>query len=72
VKIRSSFVANSSSSSFVIITCGDDEIFSAGYQEMETCTSDEVEIDEIIKKLNDAKARGHKKVLIQSGGGYDG
>lgn len=72
MKIRQSFVANSSSSSFVLIQAGNETIFEAGYQDLECCTCDEVNIDELIQKLQNAKAKGVTKVRIESGGGYDG
>jgi hypothetical protein len=43
-----------------------------GDTDMEQCGSIRVEIDDMIKKLQDAKAAGAKTIKISHGGGYEG
>lgn len=72
MKIRTGFVSNSSSSSFICITAGNDHIY--GNENSPEFETDYVtfDIDKLIKELQDAKAKGATKVEIEYGGGYDG
>ena len=72
MKIRQGFVSNSSSSSFVIVSVGNKVLYEDGDTDMERCGSIRVEIDDMIKKLQDAKAAGAKTITISHGGGYEG
>ena len=72
MKIRNGFVSNSSSSSFVIVNAGDREIISDGNTDMECCGNFDINIDELIEKLTNAKNEGATKVTIMHGGGYEG
>ena len=75
MKIREGFVSNSSSSSFVIVSAGNVEIFEAGDVEMIEeleCNAAYFPIDDIIDKLLKAKANGATKVSVTHGGGYEG
>jgi hypothetical protein len=72
MKIRQGFVSNSSSSSFVIVSVGNKVLYEDGDTDMEQCGSIRVEIDDMIKKLQDAKAAGAKTIKISHGGGYEG
>lgn len=72
MKTRTAFVANSSSSSFIIVSLGNDTILTDDYTEMETCGCASMDIDELIVKLQEAKAKGITKIEIEHGGGYDG
>lgn len=69
-KIRNGFVSNSSSSSFVIISAGDnkiiEELYGDDYEDSIT-----VNIDQIINSLNEAKENGAKTVVIEYGSKYD-
>ena len=73
MKVRKGFVSNSSSSSFVIIRAGEDILCHDGSESeyFETEYFD-VDIDDMIRKLMDAKAAGHTTIEILHGGGYDG
>jgi len=71
-KIRKSFVANSSSSSFIIMSVGGQSILEDGNTDMECCGGTSVDIDALIEKLVEAKAKGIKRVDFEHGGGYDG
>ena len=72
MKIRQGFVSNSSSSSFVVISTGSNELYTDGDTDMECCGGFSVDIDEFIQKLTEAKASGAKTVEFYHGGGYDG
>lgn len=73
MKKRSGFVSNSSSSSFICITADNKIIYngdgdSASF-ETDTMT---LNIDKLIKELQEAKDNGAKNITIEYGGGYDG
>jgi hypothetical protein len=74
MKIRNGFVSNSSSSSFICITAGKEEIY-ADY-DLDDCHFEldciGLKIDNLIEKLKKAQENGEEKVYIQYGGGYDG
>jgi len=73
MKIRASFVSNSSSSSFVIMNAGENFILESGDTEAEYETdSSSFPIDDIIDRLLKAKKNGATTVLVLHGGGYDG
>lgn len=72
MKTRLKFVANSSSSSFVVVYLGDEEIFSDGDTDLECCGGGSMDIDEMLQKLQEAKAKGITKISFEHGGGYDG
>jgi len=72
MKTRKGFVSNSSSSSFIIMTAGDKIIIEDGDSSMEPCGSCSLDIDALIKELQEAKARGVTVVGIVHGGGYEG
>jgi len=72
MKIRTGFVANSSSSSFIIVELGNKVILEDGYADMEVCGCAEMDIDELMKELQEAKEKGIKTITITHGGGYDG
>ena len=73
MRIRSGFVSNSSSSSFVIINAGEHHILESGDTEAEYETdSSSFSIDDIINRLLEAKKDGETTVLVMHGGGYDG
>lgn len=72
MKVRNGFVSNSSSSSFVIISVGSEVLYEDGNTEMEHCGGIRINIDEMIKKLKAAKAKGHEFIEVDHGGGYEG
>lgn len=72
MKIRTGFVSNSSSSSFICISVGDDIIYGNEYSPNFEIDSMCLDIDTFIKQLQDAKAKGATKVEIEYGGGYEG
>jgi hypothetical protein len=73
MKARTSFVSNSSSSSFVIMNAGEHFILESGDTEAEYDTnSSSFPIDDIIAKLLEAKKSGATTVLVTHGGGFDG
>lgn len=72
MKIRNGFVSNSSSSSFIVISVGDEEIIADGDTDLECCGSVDLDIDVFIKQLQEAKNKGIEKVNIIHGGGYEG
>lgn len=73
MKARTAFVANSSSSSFLVVTAGSinivDDSGSREYCEEDYCS---VNIDVVIAKLQEAKAAGATTVDFEYGGGYNG
>jgi hypothetical protein len=72
MKVRKGFVSNSSSSSFVIITAGEETLYEDGDTDMESCGGMTIMIDDMIEKLLKAKAEGHESIYINHGGGYEG
>jgi hypothetical protein len=73
MKIRSGFVSNSSSSSFIVISAGNDIIVEDGDSEsLEMCGSLSLDIDVLIGQLTKAKANGVREIHISHGGGYEG
>lgn len=73
MKVRNGFVSNSSSSSFILVTAGDTEIFTDGYfDEFDESDSLSMDIDELIEKLQEAKKNGATIVDFQYGASYDG
>jgi hypothetical protein len=72
MKIRQSFVTNSSSSSYVIVSLGEKEILVNGDTSMESCGWTSIDIDILIKELEEAKANGVTRLDIEHGGGYEG
>lgn len=72
MKKRNGFVSNSSSSSFICITIDDKVVY--GDDEEPSFETDclTINIDEMIKKLQEAKKNGAKNLVIEFGGGYDG
>lgn len=72
MKIRKGFVSNSSSSSFVIINAGDENIVEDGDTCHETYHSISIPIDRLIEQLISAKNNGVTDVEITHGGGYEG
>ena len=72
MKIRTGFVSNSSSSSFICISAGDKTIYGDEYEPNFETDYMTLDIDELIKTLQDAKESGVKMVEIVYGGGYDG
>ena len=72
MKRRLSFVANSSSSSFIIVSIGDKVILEDGNTDLECCGYTSICIDELISELQEAKAAGITKVNFEHGGGYNG
>jgi len=72
MKIRSGFVANSSSSSFIIVSLGNNVILERGDTDTGDSAYTYIEIDSLIQKLQEAKAIGITKIDIEYGGGYDG
>jgi hypothetical protein len=72
MKIRSAFVANSSSSSFVILSLGDVTILVDGDTSMECCGGDSIDLNELERQIKLARERGVTRLDISHGGGYDG
>jgi hypothetical protein len=75
MKTRQSFVANSSSSSFILISLGEDEILNEGYDEdceVNKVDTTRLEINSLMKQLEEAKAKGITHLDISYGASYDG
>ena len=72
MKIRNGFVSNSSSSSFICITAGATTIYGDESEPDFEIDYTSLDIDYLIKQLQEAKANGATKVEIAYGGGYDG
>lgn len=77
MKIRSGFVSNSSSSSFVIMNAISADkhltLLDLSYEsETFETNSKVISIKEMIKMLEDAQKQGCEKLCISYGGGYDG
>ena len=72
MKIRKGFVSNSSSSSFVIISAGNIPIAADGDDTLESCGEFDMQIDELIDRLQKAKEAGETVVTVTHGGGYEG
>lgn len=72
MKTRQSFVANSSSSSFIIMSVGGTIILEDGNTDLEDCSGTSMDIDTLIEQLLEAKSKGIKCVDFEHGGGYDG
>lgn len=72
MKKRNGFVSNSSSSSFICITANDKVIYG---DDEEPCFETDyitINIEEMIKTLQEAKKNGATNIVIEYGGGYDG
>ena len=73
MKTRNAFVANSSSSSFLVMKAGEiiliDDGDEGGRFELDYTT---LNIDDVIAKLQEAKAAGATTVDFEYGGGYEG
>jgi hypothetical protein len=73
MKTRQGFVSNSSSSSFLIVSAGDEDILTDGIWdgdwEEAVNGSDTVsmDIDEFISKLQEAQEKGATKVVFEHG-----
>ena len=71
--IRKCFVSNSSSSSFVIMECDNQEIvysscdYGCDSECWEEYSMERIDIDEMIEKLNDLKNQGKKSIYIYGG-----
>ena len=72
MKVRTGFVSNSSSSSFICISAGSKTIYGDESEPDFEIDYTSINIDEFIAKLQEAKANGATKVEIAYGGGYDG
>ena len=73
MKRRDSFVANSSSSSFLLVTVGNATLIDSGDREScDDCNEVRLEIDFLIAELEAAKATGSTTVTFEYGGGYEG
>jgi hypothetical protein len=73
MKTRNAFVANSSSSSFLVVTLGDKKIMDDGCESPSFETdSMSMDIDTLILELAEAKAKGITRIEFEYGGGYDG
>jgi hypothetical protein len=76
MKTRLGFISNSSSSSFVVISIDNIRLWEDGSTWMEEESGSngclDIDIDNMIKKLQEAKEKGAKTINIYHGGGYNG